>query len=57
MSNLVVRKKRMTTFIKAKLKKSDDQTNKELLQISQNIKINLPKNYHSKIHDDRAIIS
>ena len=44
-------KTRMKTIIKAKLKKSDDI---KQLQILQNIilyKINLLKNHHSKIHD------
>ena len=51
----------MTTFIKAKLKKSADQTNIDKYEVSANIseyyiKINLPKNYYSKIHDDKAIV-
>ena len=44
------KKTRMTTFIKTKFNKSDDQTNidnKEQLQILQNI----------KIHEEKAIIS
>ena len=32
-------------------------TNIEQLQISQHIKINLLKNNHSKIHDDKATVS
>ena len=49
----------MTTFIKAKRKKSDDQTNIGSCKyyIEYHIKINLPKNHHSKIYDDKAIIS
>ncbi len=43
----------MTTFIKKKQKKSHI----EKLQILQDIKIVLHKNHHSKIHDDKAIIS
>ncbi len=54
----------MTIFIEAKLKISDDQTNTDkyrvalnkYYRISYHIKINLPKNHHSKIHD-KAIIS
>ncbi len=53
----------MITFIKTKLKNSDDQTNIDRYRVAANIrykisyiKINLPKNYHSKIHD-KAIIS
>ena len=52
---------RMTTFIKAKLKKSDEhsqiQSSCKNYRMSYYIKINLPKNHHSKIHDDKAIIS
>ncbi len=51
----------MTTFTKAKLKKSDDQTNIEQLQIFRilyHIKINLyTKNHYFKTHDDMAFIS
>ncbi len=54
----------MTTFIKAKLKKSDDQMNIDKFRVAANIieyhniyKNNLPKNHHSRIHDDKAIIS
>ena len=47
---------RMTTFMKAKLKKSDDQTNIEKYRVPENIlpyyiKIMLPKNHYSKILD------
>ncbi len=45
----------MSSFIKAKLKKSDDQT-----KVAANITeyhIYLSKNHHSKIHNDKAIIS
>ena len=44
----------MTTFIKAKLKKTDNQTNIDKYNKAENyiilyhIKINLPKNHHSK---------
>ncbi len=49
----------MTTIIKAKLKKSDDQTKYDKYhRILYYIKIKiLQKNQHSKIHDDNAIIS
>ena len=54
----------MTSFIKAKPKKSDDQTrriltNEKAANFTEfpNIKITLSKNHHSKIHDDKAIIS
>ena len=53
----------MTTFMKAKLNKSDDQPNIDKYKIAANIKkilyvkINLPKNHHPKFHDDKAIIS
>ena len=43
----------MATFIKAKLKKSDDQTNID----KHRVYANLPKNHHSKIHDVKAITS
>ncbi len=47
----------MTTFIKAKLKEFDYQTNiDKYYRISYCLKINLPKNHHFKIHDDKAII-
>ncbi len=49
----------MTTFINAELKKSHDQRNIDKYEITTNIteiKINLPKNHHSKIHDDKSII-
>ena len=42
---------RMATFIKTKFKKLDDY------RIPKYIKINLPKNHYSKIHEDKAIIS
>ncbi len=45
----------MTTFIKVKLKKSDNKTNIDKYRVAANItenniptKINLPKNYHFK---------
>ncbi len=51
----------MTTFIKANLKKSDDQTNIDKYRVAASkyyrisyyiqIQIILQKNYHSKIHD------
>ena len=56
----------MTTFMKTKLKKSDDLTNIDKYRVAANIteyhimyyiKINLPKNYHFKIHDVKAIIT
>ncbi len=53
----------MPTFIKVKLKKSYDQKNIKKYRAAANItkyriisKINLPKNRHSKIHDDNTII-
>ena len=47
----------MTTFIKAKLKKSDDQKNIDKFRVAANIKKNVfPKNHHSKILYDNAII-
>ena len=53
----------MTTFIKAKLKKSDDQTKIDKYcvaakynRISYYIKIDPPKNHHFKIHDDKSFI-
>ena len=57
-----VLKTRMTTFIKTKFKKSDDQTNidkyrVEYYRISYYIKINLPENHYSKIYKDKAIIA
>ena len=52
------------TFTKAKLKNSDDQTNIDRYRVAANIteyhiilKLIFPKNHHSKIHDDKAIIS
>ncbi len=50
----------MTTFIKAKLKKSDDQTNIDNYRVAAkiseyHIKINLPQYQNSKIHDDIII--
>ncbi len=53
----------MATFIKAKLKKSDVQTNNDEYRVSTNIieiiffKINFPRNHYFKIHDDKTIIS
>ncbi len=50
----------MTIYIKSKLQKSDDQTNIDKYRVANikkyDIKYNLPKNHHSKIHDDKAII-
>ena len=53
----------MSTFIKAKLKKSDDQTKIEKYRLAANIteyyivsKSNII-NQHSKIHDNKRIIS
>ena len=53
----------MTTFIKAKRKKSDDQANidkyraaAKIYRIAYYIKLNLPKNHHSKIYHDKAKI-
>ncbi len=43
---------RLRTFIKAKFKKSDDQTNIDKYRVAANItdiKINLPRNHQSKI--------
>ncbi len=51
----------MTTFIKTKSKKSDDQINTDKYRVAANItephiKINfLRKNHYFKIHEDRAI--
>ena len=51
-------KTRMTTFIKTKFQKSEYQTNIDKYnRISYYIKINLPKNPHSIIHDEKAFIS
>ena len=52
----------MATFIKAQLKKSDDQTKIDKYRVAANIteyniKINLPKNHNFKIHIDKANIS
>ncbi len=49
----------LSKFIKAKPKKSDEYYFREASNITENhiIKINLPNNHHSKIHDDKAIIS
>ena len=60
----------MTTFIKKSFQKSDDQSNIDYLyllnikykqskyyRITHYIKINLPQNHYSKIHEDKAIIS
>ncbi len=51
----------MTTFIKTKLKISDDQTNIIKYRLATNIriyhiKINLTKNHYSKTYDNKAII-
>ena len=49
----------MRTPIKAKLFKSDQQTNMEnieILQLLHNIILYLPKNHNSQINDDKAII-
>ena len=45
----------MTTFTKAKLKKSDDHTNIDKYRVAATIteyyiKLNLPENHHSKNH-------
>ncbi len=54
----------MTTFIKAKLMKSDDQTKIYKYRVVANItkyhiisklKINLPKDHHSKLNDDKSV--
>ena len=53
----------MTTFIKTKLKKSDDQTNIDKYRVVVNIteyhdiKINRPKNHHSEIVSEIIIPS
>ena len=52
----------MTTLIKTKFKKSDDQTNIDTYRVAENnteyhIKINLPYNHYFKIHEYEAIIS
>ncbi len=58
----------MTTFIKVKLKKSDEHKNIDKYRVAANIteyhinnhtyiKINLSKNRHLKIHDDKPICS
>ncbi len=44
----------MTTFIKAKFKKSENKMNIEKYRVAANIaeyQINLPENHYSKIHD------
>ncbi len=52
----------MTIFRKLKLKKTDDQTNIDKYSIASNIteyhyiKINIPKNHHSQLHDNKPII-
>ncbi len=53
---IIVIETRMTTIIKAKIKKSDDQMSIDkvaanITNITYYIKINLPKNQDSKIHD------
>ncbi len=46
----------MTTFIKAKLEKSDDETLTNMYRVAANIRqIYFAKYHHSKIHDDEAI--
>ncbi len=52
----------MTTFIIAKLNKSDDETIIDKYRVSENIKKisyyiknYLPKNHHSKMHDDKTL--
>ena len=53
----------MTTFIKTKIKRSDDQTTIEKYKVAANItditfiKINLSQNHQSKIHEEQANIS
>ena len=52
----------MTTFIKTKLKKSDDQTNIDKYRVAANnteyhISNHTNNNHHSIIHDDMAIMS
>ncbi len=53
----------MTTFIKKKIKRPDDQTNIVKYKVAANIrdftfiKINLSQNHQSKIHDEQANIS
>ncbi len=53
----------MITFIKVKLKKSNDKTNIDKLRVAANIilfynKFNLPKKYHFKfLMIDKVIIS
>ena len=54
-------KTRMTTFIKTKFRKSDDQPNIDKYRVAPNITeyhiINLPYNHYSKIHENKAISS
>ena len=53
----------MTTFIKAKLKNLDDQKNIDKYRVAANIteyhsiSKYLSRDQHSKIHDDKTIIS
>ena len=50
----------MTTFIKVKLKKSDDWTNIDKYRVPANIieyHINILKNRRSKLRDDQSIDS
>ncbi len=52
----------MKTFMKAKLKKSDDHTNIDKHRVTANITeyhiiINVPKTHHSKINDNEATTS
>ena len=55
-----MKKTRITGFIIVKLKKSDDywqiKSNSKYYRISYWFKINLIKNHHYKIHDDKATI-
>ena len=51
----------MITLIETKFKKSDNQTNIDKYRVAANvseyyIKINLPSNHHSKIHNNKAVI-
>ena len=51
---------RMTTFIKTKFNISDDQTNIDKYRFAANIaeyhiKINLPWNHYSKIHEGKTV--
>ncbi len=50
----------MSTFLKAKLKISDNKTNIDKYRVAANVIIlyqnHFSNNHHSKIHDDKAII-